>query len=120
MLARMPAEAVRKLFTVEEYDRMVEVGILTKYDRVELIEGEILEMVHWKPAFCLHGSRHHASGPATARQGYRPCAGSRATQRLYETAARYPLLKPRVDYYSSFTAPKDITGDRSCRNFNPL
>jgi Uma2 family endonuclease len=44
MLAHMPAEIVRKLFSVEEYDRMVEVGILTEYDRVELIEGEILEM----------------------------------------------------------------------------
>jgi Uma2 family endonuclease len=45
MLAHMPAEIVRRLFSVDEYDRMVEVGILTKYDRVELIEGEILEMI---------------------------------------------------------------------------
>jgi Uma2 family endonuclease len=40
----MQVEALRRPFSVDEYDRMVEVGILCKEDRVELIEGEILEM----------------------------------------------------------------------------
>ena len=40
MLAHMPAEIARKLFNVDEYDRMLEVGILTENDRVELIEGD--------------------------------------------------------------------------------
>ena len=46
MLGRttMQIEALRRPFSVEDYDRMVEVGILGKEDRVELIEGEILEM----------------------------------------------------------------------------
>jgi Uma2 family endonuclease len=34
----------RHLFTTDEYFRMVESGILSKDDRVELIEGEIVEM----------------------------------------------------------------------------
>ncbi|CAN5122213.1 Uma2 family endonuclease [soil metagenome] len=34
----------RKLFTVHEYHRMGEAGILHEDDRVELIEGEIVEM----------------------------------------------------------------------------
>lgn len=34
----------RKLFTVEDYHRMGEAGILHEDDRVELIEGEIVEM----------------------------------------------------------------------------
>src|SRR5436189_128169 len=34
----------RRRFTVEEYYRMAEVGILTESERVELIEGEIIEM----------------------------------------------------------------------------
>lgn len=31
-------------FTVEDFDRMIETGILTEDDRVELINGEIIEM----------------------------------------------------------------------------
>lgn len=37
-------ERVRRRFTIEEYERMVDTGILAQDDRVELIEGEILEM----------------------------------------------------------------------------
>ena len=37
-------ECARRLFTVDEYDRMVETGILGREERVELIEGEIVEM----------------------------------------------------------------------------
>ena len=40
MSLRMPKRA----FTVEEYDQMVATGILTEDDRLELIEGEIIEM----------------------------------------------------------------------------
>ena len=37
-------ERPRRLFTIEEYERMVETGILKQDDPVELIEGEIVEM----------------------------------------------------------------------------
>ena len=34
----------RRLFTLDEYHRLGQVGILTEDDRVELIEGEIIQM----------------------------------------------------------------------------
>lgn len=33
-----------KLWTVDDYHRMVETGILTRRDRVELLEGQVIEM----------------------------------------------------------------------------
>lgn len=50
----MSHQLARRWFTVSEYNRMTEAGILTEDDRVELIEGEIVEM---RPI----GSRHAAS-----------------------------------------------------------
>ncbi|MEM7118551.1 MAG: Uma2 family endonuclease [Chloroflexota bacterium] len=40
----MTIALTRRLFTTDEYDRMIESGILTKADRVELIRGEIFAM----------------------------------------------------------------------------
>ena len=37
-------ELPRRLFTMEEYHRMAEAGILHPDERVELIEGEIVRM----------------------------------------------------------------------------
>ena len=40
----MAVQLVRRLINVEEYTRMIEAGILTEQDKVELINGEIIEM----------------------------------------------------------------------------
>jgi Uma2 family endonuclease len=45
----MAIELTRRLFDVDEYHRMAEVGILTDEDRVELIDGEIVEMTPLAP-----------------------------------------------------------------------
>jgi hypothetical protein len=37
-------EIVRRRFSIEEYEKMVATGILAEDDRVELIDGEIVEM----------------------------------------------------------------------------
>jgi hypothetical protein len=38
----VPASVPKWRFTADEYQRMVQARILTKYDRVELIDGEIV------------------------------------------------------------------------------
>ena len=45
----------RRLFSVEEYHRMAEAGILGADERVELIEGEIVQMapIGPRPAGCV-------------------------------------------------------------------
>lgn len=40
----LPAEVKRHRFTVQEYHGMVDAGLLAEDDRVELIDGEIVEM----------------------------------------------------------------------------
>ena len=40
MAVRLPTHR----FTVADFERMIEAGILTEDDRVELIEGEVVEM----------------------------------------------------------------------------
>jgi hypothetical protein len=101
MLAHMPAEIARKLFSVDEYHRMVDVGILTEDDRVELIEGEILEM---SPI----GDRHLAcTDRATMLLAPRLLGKAivriQGSIRLSDNTQPQPdiiLLNPRKDFYA--------------------
>ncbi|MCA1687903.1 MAG: Uma2 family endonuclease [Actinobacteria bacterium] len=47
--------AVRHRFTAEEYRKMGEAGIFSEDDRVELIDGEVVEMtpIGWRHAQCV-------------------------------------------------------------------
>ncbi|MFN0305451.1 MAG: hypothetical protein ACKVQU_34455 [Burkholderiales bacterium] len=52
----------RRLFSVEEYHRMVEVGILGSNDRIELVDGELVTMApigKW-PEFWILDREHRA------------------------------------------------------------
>ena len=45
-IPKTPARGVKtRLITVAEYDRMIEAGIYTENDRIELLNGEIIELM---------------------------------------------------------------------------
>lgn len=54
-MSEMAVEFKRRLFTVEEYHRLYDEGIFTERDRLELIEGELIEM---PPIGQVHFGRH--------------------------------------------------------------
>ena len=92
----------KRLFTVDEYMRMAETGILSPNERVELINGEIILM---SPA----GPRHHAAVDRATR-AFVMGAGETAIVRvqgdvvLHRFAAPEPdlvLLRPKADFYAS-------------------
>ena len=104
-------ELKRRRFTLEEYHRMGEVGIFHEDDRVELIEGEIVEM---SPI----GSGHAATVDRITRL-FSSRLGERAIVRvqspiLFSDLVSEPqpdvtLLVSRSDFYfSRHPGPSDI------------
>lgn len=100
----------RRRFTVEEYHRMGEAGILSEDERVELIEGEIVEMT---PI----GSRHagyviHLNHLFSKALGDRALVSVQNPVRLSEITEPEPdltLLRPRADRYIEFLPrPDDV------------
>jgi Uma2 family endonuclease len=102
--------AHKRLFTVEEYYRMAEAGILTEDDRVELLEGEITAM---SPL----GSRHAGCVNRLSNSLFEALHGRAlvAVQnpiRLSPRSEPQPdltLLRPRADSYASaHPGPEDV------------
>ena len=97
----MSVQVARRIFTVDEYHRMGEAGIFSEDDRVELIEGEILQM---SPI----GSCHAASVKRTARLfnnlfGDRVIVSVQDPIVLNDFSEPQPdiaLVKPRDDFYA--------------------
>jgi hypothetical protein len=106
----MPVQVLRRSFTVEEYHRMVQAGILGEDDRVELLEGEIVEMA---PI----GSRHASCVDRLTHLLVRQLAEKAIIRvqnpvRLGERSEPQPdlaLLRPRPDFYAkAHPGPGDI------------
>ena len=100
----------RRRFTVAEYDRLAEAGILTEDDRVELIDGEIIGM---SPI-----GRWHASTVVRLTAIFVRVAGDSAhvsvqnPLHLSEDSEPQPdlmLLRPKPDFYASgHPKPEDV------------
>ncbi len=92
----------RHRITVDEYHRMWETGIIAPDARVELIDGEIIDMEYMGPP--------HAAETAVLNQLLVRAVGDRAIVRCQlpiqldewsEPAPDFSLVKPRADFYST-------------------
>lgn len=110
---RTDAPAVRiprRRFTIDEYHRMGEAGVLTEDDRVELLDGEIVEM---SPIGISHASCVDRLTALFSRR-----LAGRAIVRVQnpiilnkwsEPQPDLSLLVPRADYYSgAHPRPGDV------------
>ena len=99
----------RRRFTVEEYYRMAEVGILTERDRVELIEGEIIEMspIDLRHSLCvsaLHGRLSRAIGERAEHWSANPV-------RLFSHTMPQPdvmFVRGPLSRYTEHPGPADV------------
>jgi Uma2 family endonuclease len=106
----MPTEIIKKRFTVDEYYRMVEVGILQPKERVELIDGEIVEM---SPIGHRHGVRVIRVNTLFIKAfGDRAVVGVQTSIRLNDWTEPEPdlvVFKHRSDFYAGKKpTPQDI------------
>ena len=106
----MSSQLAKRYFSVTEYYRMAEAGILTEADRVELIEGEIIKM---SPI----GSLHAACVKRLNRLLQRQCGDAVVVSvqdpvRLSDFSEPEPdiaLLRARADLYAqSHPTPADV------------
>jgi Uma2 family endonuclease len=97
----LETEITKKLFTVEEYHRMGEAGILREGDRIELIDGEVIQMspIGHKHVVCV--TRVTTSFIRTFES--RAVVGPGSPVRLSKWTEPEPdivVFKPRADFYA--------------------
>jgi Uma2 family endonuclease len=101
MPATAQAQTRHWLFTVDDYQRMGETGILHEDDRVELIEGEIVAM---PPIGSPHGGGvKHLIRLLTSTVGERAIVSAQDPIVLRPRSEPQPditLLRPRSDFYA--------------------
>jgi Uma2 family endonuclease len=100
----------RRRFTIDEYHRMGEAGVLSEDDRVELLDGEIVQM---SPIGSPHaGCVDRLTALFTRRLGGRAIVRVQnpiILDRRSEPQPDLTLLAPRPDFYSAaHPRPRDV------------
>jgi Uma2 family endonuclease len=95
----MAIQISKRLFTVHDYHKMVDAGILAEHDRVELIRGEVVAM---NPIGPRHGAAVLRANHTLVRLvGDRAIVGVQGSVRLDEYDEPQPdiyLLRPKEDF----------------------
>ena len=109
-MTTMAPPLTRRRFTVDEYHRMAEAGILGEDDRVELLDGEVVEMTPIGPRHA--GGVNRLNRIFTARLGERAvvCVQNPIVLgRHWEPQPDLVLLRPRDDFYTgAHPRPGDV------------
>lgn len=106
----MAVKVARRRFTVDEYYKMAHAGILKEDDRVELIEGDIIEMapIGAKHAACIRRLLHIFNSKICGKA----LVDAQNPLRIDKYSEPQPdlmLLKPREDFYATFhPRPEDV------------
>jgi Uma2 family endonuclease len=101
----------RHRITVDEYHRMAEVGLLAPDARVELIEGEIIDMAPiGNPHMSVVDRLNRLFVLAAGEDAIVRVQGSVRLGRMSEPQPDLLILKPRSDFYRNESA----TGNDSC------
>ena len=106
----MRTEVTKKLFTVDEYHRMGKAGILLENDRLELIDGEIIQMspIGHRHAICVN----RANTFFIEGFGRKALVSPQNPLQLTEWTEPQPdlvVLKPRADFYAGKQwVPEDV------------
>ena len=106
----MSVEIAKRCFTVAEYNRMGEAGILQEDDRVELIEGEIIEMspIGRRHAACV-GRLTDIFSKLLAERAIVWVQNPVVLNDYAEPQPDVALLRRREDFYErSLPAPGDV------------
>jgi Uma2 family endonuclease len=103
-------QLLKRKFTVEQYHKMVESGILTENEHVELIRGEVAEMV---PIGRRHAAYVRRLNPIFSEKlSQRALVDIQNPVELDNTSEPQPdvaLLRPRSDFYETrHPQPADI------------
>ncbi|MDJ0517312.1 MAG: Uma2 family endonuclease [Trichodesmium sp. MO_231.B1] len=106
----MSVELLRRLFTVDQYYKMLKAGILTENERLELIRGEIIKMSPISPP---HAARVSClSELFILRLAKTVTVGIQDPVRLNNTSEPQPdisLLQRRQDFYETqHPQPEDV------------
>jgi Uma2 family endonuclease len=100
----------RHRITVDEYHRMAEIGLLNEGSRVELIEGEIIDMAPIGISHnCAVDRLTRWLVMAAGEQGIVRIQGSFRLSNITEPQPDVILLKPREDFYASKFASGEDT-----------
>jgi len=105
----MALEIAKHVFTVTDFERMAETGILSENDRVELIEGEIIEM---SPIGSFHAACVDRFTESIVGLRLNVIVRVQSSIQLDEYSQPQPdlaLLRRRDDFYSaSLPRPADV------------